>query len=93
MKKFTTEDEAETLSRIQKVFNDEEKSGEVVPIFKKALLYGHKIAIKDNIGEYSYNRLYIAAKKLSYQISNLCGKYRHFYILYRFLNFFKNLFT
>lgn len=45
----------------------------VVPVFKKALLYDNKIALKDQHGEFSYGQLFSGAKKLSIQVSNLCG--------------------
>lgn len=73
LKKFTIEDENEILSKLISNFAEEEKAGDVVPVFKKALLYGHKAALKDEFGEYSYIKLYTAAKKLAFQISNFCG--------------------
>lgn len=73
VKKFDAEDENEILEKIKNIFAEEERSGHVVPVFKKALLHGNKVAIKDQINEYTYHRLYAAAKRLSAQISNLCG--------------------
>lgn len=73
IKKFDSDEEAEIIQKLRNTFAEEEKYGGVVPIFKKALLYGNKIAIKDQVGEYSYVRLYNGAKKLCEQISNLVG--------------------
>lgn len=72
-KKFTPEDELDVLNRLKTTFEKEETNGEVIPIFKKALLHGNKIAIKDQTSEYSYQRLFQSSKKLSLQISNICG--------------------
>lgn len=49
-----------------------EKDG-VTPVYQRALLYGHKTAIKDDVGKYSYARLYSGSKKLSEKISEHCG--------------------
>lgn len=73
VKKFDAEDENEVIERLKKIFAEEERAGDIVPIYKKALLHGNKVAIKDQNAEYSYIRLYTAAKKLSFQISNLVG--------------------
>lgn len=46
----TTQDEpqeADQLKKIRATFDDEIKDHGVVPIYKKALLYGSKITIKD----------------------------------------------
>lgn len=59
--------------RLRTTFDDEIKDNGVVPPFKRALLYGSKIAIKDAKEEVSYARLYGAAKRLSVKISNKCG--------------------
>lgn len=66
-------DEAVIVEKLKFSFDNDTSAGKVVPVHKRALLYGNKIAIKDEIGEYSYSQLYIGAKKLSIQISNLCG--------------------
>lgn len=60
--------------KLQNLIQNEISTQNVVPIFKQALLYNHKIAIKDMNGEFSYAQIYMAAKKLSIQISNLCGQ-------------------
>lgn len=70
---FDDRDEADTLEKLRTTFAKETNAGGVVPIYKKALLYANSIAIKDEIGEYNYGQLYNAAKKLSIQISNVCG--------------------
>jgi hypothetical protein len=66
--------ENETLNGLKQLFSDEVKNNGIVPVYKKALLYGEKIAIKDQISEFSFSRIYVGAKKLSILISNLCGK-------------------
>lgn len=37
------------------------------------MLYPDEIAVKDINGEYTYFQLYLAAKRLAIQISNICG--------------------
>lgn len=71
---FDAKDEAAVLDKLRQSFSNDEATGGIVPVYKRALLYGNKTAIKDELGEYSYSQLYIGAKKLSIQISNLCGK-------------------
>lgn len=58
---------------ILKTFEAEEQNQLIVPVFKKALLYLDKPAIRDYVNHYTYLQLYTSAKKLSRQISNLCG--------------------
>lgn len=74
-------DDIEILHKLKQTFINETAAGGVVPIYKKALLHGNKIAIKDATAEYSYAQLYNGAKKLSTQISNLCGNYNWFLII------------
>ena len=59
--------------KLELVLTEEVQSQKIVPVFKRALLYGEKIAVKDYTGEFSYIQIYEAAKKLALQISNLCG--------------------
>lgn len=75
LRKFTEEDEAENLQKLKLVFDEEVNQNGIVPVFKRALLYGNKIALKDVHGEYSYSRIYNGAKNLSIQISNLVGEF------------------
>lgn len=70
---FTEKTETELIKKLRATFDDEIKDNGIVPPYKKALLYGSKIAIKDTRGEVSFSRLYIAAKRLAVQISNICG--------------------
>ncbi|XP_073847361.1 acyl-CoA synthetase family member 3 isoform X2 [Musca autumnalis] len=63
----------EYLSRLRECYRLEEYKKIVVPIFKKALLYGNQVAIRDASGDYSYLQLYVNSKRLSKQISNICG--------------------
>ncbi len=67
--------------KLQNLIQNEIRNQSVVPIFKQALLYNHKTALKDQYGEYSYGQIYMAAKKLSVQISNLCGEYNYIFNL------------
>ncbi len=46
----------------------------ITPVFQTALTYGNKIAIKDELGEYSYEQLFNGATKISLEISKICGK-------------------
>lgn len=72
------------VERLRCSFSEDVANGFVVPVYKQALLYGNKIAIKDDFGEFSYAQLYMGAKKLALQISNLCGKLNnHFYFFTR----------
>ncbi|XP_054739151.1 malonate--CoA ligase ACSF3, mitochondrial-like [Anastrepha obliqua] len=63
----------ERLAKLRAHFEKDEENGYVVPIFKKSILHAQRIAIKNYFSEYSYQQLYIGAKKLSVQISNICG--------------------
>lgn len=57
------------VEKLQNLFDAETKNGDVVPVFKRALLYGNKIAIKDTTGDYSYRQILEAARKLSVELS------------------------
>lgn len=61
------------VDRLQKLFDSEVKNGDIVPVFKRALLYGNKIAIKDTSGDYSYRQIFEAARKLSTKLSAYNG--------------------
>ncbi|XP_016983414.1 malonate--CoA ligase ACSF3, mitochondrial [Drosophila rhopaloa] len=61
------------IEKLRHSFDEDERSNLVVPTFKKAMLYPDEIAIKDITGEYTYFQLYLAAKRLAIQISNICG--------------------
>lgn len=65
--------EADYVKRLKAKFEDEIRDNGIIPPFKRALLYGSKIAVKDTKGETSFSRLYLGAKKLSIKISNICG--------------------
>lgn len=58
------------VDKLQTLFDDQTKNGDVIPVFKRALLHGNKVAIKDNTGEYSYRQILDAARKLSVQLSS-----------------------
>lgn len=68
-----TDENATFVSKLQNSFNEDLRNGHVVPVYKKALLYGDRPAIKDDQGQYSYMQLFRSAKRLSFQLSNLCG--------------------
>lgn len=70
---FDAKDEQEIVQKLKHTFEQDIISGSVVPVFKKALLYGNKVAIKDEFAEYSYAQLYAGAKKLANQLNSLCG--------------------
>lgn len=57
------------IDKLQNLFDSEVKNGDIVPVFKRALLYGNKIAVKDPTGEYSYRQILDAARKLSNELS------------------------
>lgn len=61
------------VAKLKYAFNEDLTNGKVVPVYKRALLYGDRLAIKDEMGQFSYMQLYQAAKRLSFQLSNLCG--------------------
>lgn len=74
-KTFSTEDEQEALAKLRAQFDEQStKSLGSVPVFKRALLHGSNCAIKDQNGEFSYTRLYMGAKRLSADISSICGE-------------------
>lgn len=55
--------------KLQNYFDSEIKNGDIVPVFKRALLFGNKIAIKDSTGEYTYRQILEAAHKFSHELS------------------------
>lgn len=57
------------IDKLSNQFDNDVNNGDVVPIFKRALLYGDKIAIKDYNGKYSYRQILDAAQKLSAKLS------------------------
>ena len=63
------------VQKLKDQFDAEIKAGGVVPVHKRALLFGNKIAVKDETGEYSYNQIYGATRKLAEQISKVCGEF------------------
>lgn len=62
------------VKKLQQLYDADVKVGGVVPAFKRSLLYGNKIAVKDEIGEYTYNQLFNGSKELAAQLSYACGK-------------------
>lgn len=62
------------LQKLKQLYDADVKDGGVVPAFKRSLLYGNKIAVKDDSGEYTYNQLFNGSKKLAMEISNVCGE-------------------
>lgn len=61
-------------AKIKSIIDADIKEGNPVPVFKRALLH-KSTALKDQNGEFSYFDLVAGSKKLSSQISNLCGEY------------------
>lgn len=57
------------IDKVQNGFANDVSNGDIVPVFKRALLYGNKTAIKDNTGEYSYRQLLDGARKLATELS------------------------
>lgn len=62
------------IKQLHEKYDKEVKGGGVVPVFKRSLLFGNKIAIRDEVGEYSYNQLLNGSKKFATQLSGFCGK-------------------
>lgn len=62
------------VQKLQQLYEADVKDGGVVPAFKRSLLYGSKIAVKDDIGEYTYTQLLNGSKALATQLSNVCGE-------------------
>lgn len=63
------------IERLRQQLDGEVQTGHVVPVFKKALYHADRIAIKDEIGEYTYHQIYSGAKHLAEEISQICGKW------------------
>lgn len=61
-------------SRIQQIINADTRDANPVPVFKRALIHGKKVALKDQHGEFTYLDLVAGSKKLSTQISDICGE-------------------
>uniref|UniRef100_A0A182KB70 AMP-dependent synthetase/ligase domain-containing protein n=1 Tax=Anopheles christyi TaxID=43041 RepID=A0A182KB70_9DIPT len=64
---------ADLLRRLTKLYEQEVARELIVPPFKRALLYGEKAAVRDQIGDFSFIQLYEAVKRLAAQISKCCG--------------------
>lgn len=56
-----------------KTQNEQEIAKQTIPIFKQALSFNKKIALKDRNGEFSYFDLVAGSNKLSSEISDICG--------------------
>lgn len=63
------------VQKLQQLYEADVKDGGVVPAFKRSLLYGNKIAVKDDIGEYTYTQLFNGSKALATQLSSVCGEF------------------
>lgn len=80
-------------SRIQQIISADIRDQNPVPVFKRALLH-KKVAFKDVNGEFSYNDLVVGSKKLSTQISDICGACKNTFSLrfrYYWIFFFSQL--
>lgn len=62
------------VQKLQHFYDADVRGGGVVPAFKRSLLYGNKTAVKDEIGEYTYNQLFNGSKLLAKELSNACGE-------------------
>lgn len=52
-----------------------DQSTDAIPVFRKAVNFTDKIALRDDVGAYTYGNLFMAAKELSKEISqHLEGK-------------------
>lgn len=72
---LTPEQEQELVGQIKRQLDDQSTRLGTVPVFQRALQYGNSVAIKDQNGEFSYARLYLGAKRLSADISSICGEW------------------
>lgn len=63
-------------SKVQQLLDADTKCNNPVPVFKKALLYSQKVAVKDKNGEKKYSELLSGSYKLSKQINSVCGEKR-----------------
>lgn len=63
-------------SRAQQIINADLKNNLVVPVFKKALAYGQKVALKDGNGEFTYNNLAYGALRLSRLLAETSGTFK-----------------
>ncbi|XP_002134424.2 malonate--CoA ligase ACSF3, mitochondrial [Drosophila pseudoobscura] len=61
------------VERLRHSYYAEERNKMLMPVYKKAMLYPDDLAIRDSVGEFSYLQLYISAKRLSKEISAICG--------------------
>ncbi|EAA00321.4 AGAP012093-PA [Anopheles gambiae str. PEST] len=66
---------ADLLRRLTKLYEQEVARELIVPPFKRALLYGEKAAVHDQVGDFTFIQLYEAVKRLAAQISKCCGKF------------------
>uniref|UniRef100_A0A8W7P6U6 AMP-dependent synthetase/ligase domain-containing protein n=1 Tax=Anopheles coluzzii TaxID=1518534 RepID=A0A8W7P6U6_ANOCL len=64
---------ADLLRRLTKLYEQEVARELIVPPFKRALLYGEKAAVRDQVGDFTFIQLYEAVKRLAAQISKCCG--------------------
>lgn len=49
------------------------QTSEIVPVFRKAVNFTDRVALRDNIGSYTYANLFMAAKELAKDISQQLG--------------------
>uniref|UniRef100_A0A182TFP9 AMP-dependent synthetase/ligase domain-containing protein n=1 Tax=Anopheles melas TaxID=34690 RepID=A0A182TFP9_9DIPT len=64
---------ADLLRRLTKLYEQEVARELIVPPFKRALLYGEKAAVRDQVGDFTFIQLYEAVKRLAAQISKCCA--------------------
>jgi hypothetical protein len=80
---FTSDSSENTQeSKIQQLINLDVQNGNPVPVYKKALQYGQKVAVKELInGEKTYSDILVASNNLSKQINDVCGELFTFNLL------------
>ncbi|XP_046973567.1 malonate--CoA ligase ACSF3, mitochondrial [Vanessa cardui] len=59
----------DSSSELLNNFNRDIAAGGVVPVFRRALLFPSRVALQDDVGTYTYARLYQAATSLSKDIA------------------------
>lgn len=72
---LSTHKSSSHLKAIQQFIDEDQAKGNPVPVFKRALIHSKATALKDLHGEFTYTDLLTSSKKLSTQISEICGKY------------------
>lgn len=64
------------FTAIQQLIDEDIIKSNPVPVFKRALIHSKATALKDVNGEFTYADLVTSSKKLSTQISEICGMFK-----------------